>query len=218
MRSEWCGLALAGAFGAACVLAAQSGPKIPFEDWGACPFECCTYRTWTVEADTDILSERRDGAPTRFAVPRGAKVEGVTGVVVTTRVGRAVVERETTIGRARITVRPGDQVLLLHYEGEGVWKYWVRGTIDEEFIPDRENCERSAGRSPTMFAQCGVQELERPETVWWVKIRDRAGREGWTRQVEHFGNIDACGAPDGGEAACREPRAGAEIREIDVTF
>jgi hypothetical protein len=177
-------------------LAAQTGPKLPYENWGACPFECCTYRAWTVKVDTDILSECREGAPKHFAVARGTRVVGVTGVVVTIKVGRAVVEREATIGQARITVRPGEEILLLHYKGEGFCKYRLRGKIDEEFIPDPENCKRSAQRSPTMFAQCGVQEKERPETVWWVKIRNRDGRGGWTRQVDHFGNIDACGVSE----------------------
>jgi hypothetical protein len=188
---------VAAVVGATCAVAAQTGPKLPYENWGACPFECCTYRTWTVKVDTDILSERRDGAPKRFAVARGARVVGVTGVVVTTKVGRAVVERETTMGLDRITVQPGEEILLLHYKGEGIWKYWLRGKTDEEFIPDPENCKRSAQRSPTMFAQCGVQEKERPETVWWVTIRNRDGREGWTHQVDHFGNIDACGVSEG---------------------
>ena len=31
------------------------------------------------------------------------------------------------------------------------------------------------------------------QTVWWAKVRDARGREGWTREVDHFGNIDACG-------------------------
>ena len=187
---------MAAMVGATIAAAAQTGPKLPYENWGACPFECCTYRAWTVKVDTDILAERREGAPKRFVVVRGARVVAVTGVVVTTKVGRAVVQRETTIGLARITVQPGEEILLLHYKGEGFWKYWLRGKIDEEFIPDPENCKRSAPRSPTMFAQCGVQEQERPETVWWVKIRNRDGREGWTRQVDHFGNIDACGVSE----------------------
>lgn len=196
MAVDFSTLIVAAVVGATFGVAAQTGPRLPYETWGACPFECCTYRTWTVKIDTDILSERRDGAPTRFAVARGARVAGVTGVVVTTKVGRAVVERETTMGQARITVQPGEEILLLHYKGEGIWNYWLRGKIDEDFIPDPENCRRSAQRSPTMYAQCGVQEKERPETVWWVKIRTRDGQEGWTHQVDHFGNIDACGEPE----------------------
>ena len=88
---------------------------------------------------------------------------------------------------------PGDEVLLLNYLGEGFWKYWLRGRIDEEFIPDPENCRRAADRSPTMFRQCAVQVDERPETEWWVLVRNRAGQESWTRETTHFGNMDACG-------------------------
>ena len=196
MAGDFSTMIVAAVVGATCALAAQTLRKLPYENWGACPFECCRYRTWVVKVDTDILAERRDGAQKRFAVPRGARVMGVTGVVVTTKLGRAVVERETAIGQGRITVQPGEEILLLHYKGEGLWKYWLRGKIDEEFIPDPENCQRSAQRSPTLFAQCGVQVTERPETVWWVKIRNRDGREGWTHQVDHFGNIAACGVPE----------------------
>ena len=93
-------------------------------------------------------------------------------------------------GRASHAAQPGEEILLLHHKGEGFWTYWLRGKIDEELIPDSDNCRRSARRGPTMFAQCGVQERERPEMAWCAKIRDRDGREGWTRQVDSFGNID----------------------------
>jgi hypothetical protein len=189
-------LIVAALFGATCVFAPQAMPKLPYENWGACPFECCSYRRWTVKVDTEILSERRDGAPKRFTVVRSTKVVGVTGVVVTTRVGRAVVERATTIGQSHAAVQPGEEILLLHYKGEGFWKYWLRGAIDEEFIPSPEDCRQSAERSPTLFAQCAVQVKERPTTIWWVQIRHPDGREGWTRQVDHFGNIDACGVSE----------------------
>jgi hypothetical protein len=193
--------------GFACAIAAQSSPLLPYENWGACPFECCHYGTWTVKADTTILQERRDGAPKRFIASKGTRVEGVTGVVVTTRFGRAVAERERTIGLRRIALKPRDEVLLLHDMGEGVWKYWLQGGEDEEFLPDPENCARSADRSPTMYAQCAVQARELPTITWWVKVRNRDGAEGWTRQVERFGNVDACG----GGAVPELARAGAAL-------
>ena len=197
MANRFVRLTVTGLIGVTCALSAQSPPRLPYENWGACPFECCVYRTWTVVADTDILTDRRDDAPRGFVVTRGTRVVGVTGVVVTHQFGRAVAQRERTIGRRRVAVRSGEQILLMHYIGEGFWKYWLRGELDEEFIPDPENCERSAHRSPTMFAQCAVQVQDPPKTTWWVKIRNRSGQEGWTRHVEHFGNVDACGAPEG---------------------
>src|SRR6187401_2738911 len=44
----------------------QSGPPLPFDEEGACPFLCCTYRAWTVDWDTDVRSERRDDAPVAY--------------------------------------------------------------------------------------------------------------------------------------------------------
>lgn len=32
----------------------SSAPEIPFENVGACPFECCTYRAWTASEATDL--------------------------------------------------------------------------------------------------------------------------------------------------------------------
>jgi hypothetical protein len=67
------------------------GPPLPYEDSGACPFECCTYREWAVQAETTVRSARDDAAPVAFRVRPGQRVTGVTGVVVTTKLGRAVV-------------------------------------------------------------------------------------------------------------------------------
>jgi hypothetical protein len=166
---------------------APSTPAIPYESPGACPFECCTYRSWSVQADTDLLVDRRDDATVAFRVRRGATVRALTGVVVTTRPGRAVVRRPSALGG--VQVRPGDSIVVLHYVGEGFWKLWVRGHVVEDEVPDAES---SCGFDTGVRVPCAVQILEEPETVWWVKIRSR-GRDGWTRQVDHFGDVDACG-------------------------
>ena len=121
---------------------------------------------------------------------RGTTVRGLTGVVVTTRLGRALVVRQTTIGQRRTAVSPGTRVDLLNYRGEGVFKYWLRGFIDEEFIPDKPSCARN---NPGLFNECSIQMDELPVTVWWAKIRAPGGQEGWTRQLDHFGNKDRFG-------------------------
>lgn len=170
-----------------CSLSGQSAPQLPYENPGACPFECCTYRTWAVKTDTDLFVERRDNAPVATRVRRGQRVQGLTGVVVTTRLGRAAARKQATIGDQQ--VEPGEPIYILHYLGEGFWKYWFRGKVGEAFIPEQQNClGRLRSRS-----ECDIQILVKPETIWWTKVRARNGREGWTRQLEHFGNIDACG-------------------------
>jgi hypothetical protein len=65
----------------------------------------------------------------------------------------------------------------------------VRGRVDVDELPDKESsCANDLGER----VECAVQITEEPDTVWWAKIRSR-GREGWTRELDHFGNIDACG-------------------------
>jgi hypothetical protein len=170
---------------------APAEPAVPYESHGACPFECCTYRTWTVQTDTDILVDRQDDAPVAFRVHRGQRVEGVTGVVVTTTLGRAIVRRESALGEGSdsVPVQPGDPVYVLHYVGEGYWKFWVRGKVGSEQLPEKDDvCVGHDGQT----MPCAVQITVQPETTWWAKIR-HDGQEGWTSKVGNFSDIDACG-------------------------
>jgi len=122
-------------------------------------------------------------------VRRGERVEGVTGIVVTTKLGRANVRRATSIGELPDTIElaPGDPVYLLHPLGEGYWKFWVRGRTGSEELPIDECTDR---RDPIL--SCPLIIARQPRIVWWVRIRNAHGKEGWTRQVEHFDDIDAC--------------------------
>jgi hypothetical protein len=170
-------------------MAAQSShhrvPRLPYEDAGACPFECCLYREWSVRADTLVRSRRDDAAPIAFRVARGAKVVGVTGVVITTKLGLVAVRRPTTVGERKMRVAPGEPLHVLHYVGEGYWKFWLRGQVDQDQLTVKG--DRCIG------GPCDVEVVEKPVTVWWAKIRDTHGREGWTRDLSHFGGIDGCG-------------------------
>src|SRR2546423_13519712 len=100
-------------------------PPLPYLDRGACPFECCTYRRWTVEADTFIYKERSIKSDIAFQVKKGQHVTGVTGIVVTLKPGKVVVKKAQTLDQDRkVRLKPGDIFYLLHYEGEGYSKIW----------------------------------------------------------------------------------------------
>jgi hypothetical protein len=166
-----------------------SPPTAPYEDEGACPFECCTYRTWKVKANTEIRTDRHDGAATAFRVRAGDQVDGVTGVVITTRFGSATIRTPITAESGTLQLQPGDTVHVLHYFGEGFWKVWVRGQFVQLRLESKgQTCFGYDGRS----VPCTAQIIEEPRTVWWAKIRNRAGQEGWTRELDHFTDIDAC--------------------------
>ena len=184
------GLAAAGVAEAADGPGRPSLPKVPYEDHGACPFECCTYRTWTVNAETPVRTDRRDSAPVAFRVRAGEQVDGLTGVVVTTKLGRATIREPIVVDSDKLELRPGETVYVINYIGEGVWKIWVRGRLYHLEIAGKEETCGAPAPEP---GPCAAQIVEEPRTVWWAKVRNRTGQEGWTRQLDHFDNVDACG-------------------------
>ncbi len=140
-----------------------------------------------------------DSSPVLFRLRRGQRVQGLTGVVVTTELGKAVVRQPTVIGETALAVAPGDVVYIINYVGEGYWKFWVRGHVDQDQIPGKgEACagedQHPVGQLPVASpTACKIQITTEPKTVWWAKVQDARGRVGWTREVDHFGNMDACG-------------------------
>ena len=173
---------------------ADQAPPPNFSDWGACPFECCTYRQWTVDKPTAIYRDRSTTSAVVFRVRKGDRVTGMTGVVITIKPGKAAIRKDTTLGEGtrKIHVKAGDTLYLLHYEGEGFFKFWFRGkTYDREMLFPPDN---PVGKSIlTDGTASDIETISDPETVWWVKVKNRAGQVGWTRQAEHFGNMDSCG-------------------------
>ena len=148
-------------------------PPTPYEDFGACPFEGCTYREWIARKETIIRKENNERSPAVFNVRKGEKVVGVTGTVITLQPGYA--EALTRVQTEGGWLEPGDIVYLLHYMGEGSWMIWFKGKIDGKGMTEN------------------FEILHYPETVWWVKIRNMKGQVGWSNQTENFGNVDALG-------------------------
>ena len=172
----------------------QSTPPPHYADWGACPFECCTYREWTVQSYTAFYKDRTTSSPIVFRVRRGGQVIGLTGVVITIKPGKAVIKKATTLGEGtrKVRVKAGDILYLLHYQGEGYYKFWFQGEVYEEQMPsapDQVNQNQSDPDNGNQY----IHTITEPETVWWVKVKNRQGQAGWSKQTEHFGNMDACG-------------------------
>jgi hypothetical protein len=166
-------------------------PPIPYLDRGACPFECCTYRRWTVEKDTVVYTQRSTVSGVAFRVKKGEYVRGMTGVVITVKPGKVIVKKAKTIGEEpQARVKPGDILYSLHYAGEGIYKVWFRGKLYDEEMPS----------SPYLITTVAPEQREEylhvvnePDWIWWVRVKNSRGQIGWTKQHEHFGNMDACG-------------------------
>lgn len=162
---------------------AQQKLNLPFRDVGACPFECCTYREWTVNKNTVLLKNMADNSPVYFRARRGEKVQGLTGIVITTKPGIREAARNTNIEYydqkrselRSISIKKGERFFVLTYLGEGVYKVWYKEKMYETHL------------DPPQF-----KKINDPLSVWWVKIKNRKGQIGWTKLVENFDDMDAC--------------------------
>jgi hypothetical protein len=163
---------------------ARAELPVPFESEGACPFECCVYRTWTVRAATAVRASRDASAATAYTLEPGDKVDAVTGVVVVSRPGRARASREVKV-EGLGELRKGDEVSVLHPLGEGYWLVWREGKKGSAQIGEKS--PRPGPWDPEL------NPITKPEFTWWIRLEDGQGRTGWTNAPENFGSKDRCG-------------------------
>jgi hypothetical protein len=161
-------------------------PPLPYEHWGACPFECCTYRKWTSRTDLNARRNRDNRSPVAFRIRKGEVVEAVTGVVVTRKPGIVEITETTTFGD--VTIPKGTVVYTLHFEGEGSDFFWYQGqALSGELYAEVVS-------EPTPGYPRRVRSL--PITEWWVNVKNSRRQTGWMLNSVTsgaFDGMDACG-------------------------
>ena len=167
-------------------VAAQAKPPALYIDKGACPFECCTYRTWKTEKNTVAYAEPNKRSKRVGTFKAGTKVVGLTGEVRTR-------PSTFTVTKSHETYQPGDVLWVYTPLGEGVYKVWFKGKMLEQELDFVSGpFEQSLPRCEETVECWG--KLDKPLQVeWWVKVRSRDGWVGWTDQAENFSNMDSCG-------------------------
>lgn len=172
--------------------ATELRPPETLREEGVCPFECCTYREWTVLADTPLRAAPDETAKFVARARKGTKVDGLTGIVVVTRPGEIEVLRDYTSADSGHAYRRGDRVRVYTERGEGFFRVWHDGeSYDEEaaFLYQ----DRGGWASCVDAGTCWGRRVSFPESIWWVQVRTKEGAVGWTRRHENFGDMDACG-------------------------
>jgi hypothetical protein len=171
---------------AAAVATASDSHPSSYTLKGECPFECCTYREWSVDEQTVLYAQPSAGSKQIGSVKAGESVVGLTGEVHATPV-------RFTVTQAHSSHKPGDVLWVYSYSGEGVFSVWRGGSLQGEEL----------GFSP--YGGTGGKRCEEPnqgcwgtldselKLNWWVRVRSKVGTVGWSNQPEHFGNKDACG-------------------------
>jgi len=168
------------------VLAAEKAPPAEYVDKGGCPFECCTYRDWTVEKDTLLRAAPDPKSAEAGTVKAHEPVRGVTGEVHA---------RPThfTYKRDHEGHKRGEVLWVYSTSGEGFYGVWRNGKLDSVELgigPDGDTggqtCEKADDNCWGTF--------DHPlDMDWWVKIRRKDGSVGWSNEPDNFGNKDSCG-------------------------
>ena len=167
------------------IATSADSPPAQYIDQGACPFECCTYRAWHTKTDTVAYAMPDTKANVVGHLKAGTVVEAITGEVHASPV-RFVVKKPHA-GYQR-----GDILWVYTYLGEGHFKVWRRGALQEADLGFGPYGGSGGVRCEDQQRCWG--ELDKELTfTWWVKVRSKEGWEGWSNQPEHFGNKDACG-------------------------
>lgn len=156
---------------AAKTYAQQYNLPLPFKDSGACPFEGCSYGKWIANESTILHKSMSINATSAYTVKRGERITALTGVVVTSRPGKARIISSITLGKKM--AKAGDVVQVLRYVGEGSYKVWYQGGVTEA------------------ADGIDIKILSKPFTTWWVKMKNRKGLIGWTLQTENFDGKDS---------------------------
>ena len=166
-------------------------PKLPYYDWGACPFECCTYQEWEAVTPVALHEAISKKSKIAFQVKEGERVQGVTGVVITYEYGKTKILKPIKAylpkdNQQTLILKPGETVYTLHYVGEGYDLFWYKGKV---YVGGIAGEEVTPNPPPPEF---GVQVLSMPKYTWWVQIKNSKGQVPWTDETKAFKHIDAC--------------------------
>ena len=157
-------------------------PTAPLRIEGACPFECCTYGTWTTTKQTRVFRHADDTTNVAFTVPSGTKLDAGTGHILLSQIGTAVARDSVRLYQSHESYRlaaPGDTLLLLDYVGEGTYHVWHADSVYQTGL----------------MAPSALEQIQEPLSSWWARVTTPGGREGWLwmNQTPPLQGVDACG-------------------------
>jgi hypothetical protein len=177
-------------------------PPLPWIETEACPGEVCDFGEWAACTRVTVRTEKRPDAPVAFTLKPGERFTAVTGEVRVDRPGLVVfrdtltyVPQDWEATQDTIHVGPRDTLYVLNYIGEGYGVWWLHARADTGLL-DWWAGPKSRAVAPGVL-------VRKAQEVWWVQVRNRAGKEGWVMPsyrtmsgaAAHYDNgVDRCGS------------------------
>jgi len=157
-------------------------PPVPWVLKNQCPGEYCSLGRWAACSSLVARREKRAQAQPAFTLQPGEEFTALTGDVHVDVPGMVVFRHpysnpgdEGGPPVDSIRFSPADTLYVLNGLSEGYLMWYYRGRADtgyqfwagDPFMPG----EAEPGDTAVM--------IRSPQTVWWVRVRNRAGQEGW---------------------------------------
>ena len=147
-------------------------PALPYYDWGACPYEGCAYRQWTVHRPVTVYDTWKQGRRPIAQLAKDEPVTGLRGGVITFRPGAIRMERDLP----ELDLRRGDTLLTYAYQGEGFSAVWFKGKYHDSFDISFAKWPDSTGCGGT---HCAATYIDLGAKSWWANVKLKSGRTGW---------------------------------------
>ena len=151
---------------------AMDAPALPFYDWGACPYEGCTYTQWTAHRSVTVYDSWKPGRRPISQLAEGDRATGITGAVVTLQPGQIRMDRDLP----EQDLHRGDTILTYAFRGEGFSAVWYKGKYYPQFDisftkwPDGTGCGG---------AHCAATYVDLGKKSWWAEVKLTSGLAGW---------------------------------------
>lgn len=153
---------------------------------GTCPFECCRLGKWTTLAATQLYDA--PGGKVTLRLRRGEAVEAMMGQSR----GRPIPVRVRYADPPGLRASVGTVVYLMQPGGEGPGKVWVNGEIQNAETMWVQQWCRVASKECWGEFMNSTEAAIGSASAWWVQIRNRLGKVGWTREIGHFNGAMNC--------------------------
>ena len=163
-----------------------------YEAKGVCPFECCRYREWRVDARTEVYEQAHIDSPIIATLHENEMATAATGFIKITQPGLVRVVRSEDIPNNIRQYQNGQLLSVYSYLGEGYFQVWHNGEMVEE---DLFFLTHGYGGWALCVEEnnCWGEAVRYPVSEWWVQVKNNEGVSGWTNKAENFSNKDACG-------------------------
>lgn len=165
-----------------------------------CPFECCQFGKWIAKQSINVYPNEDDTSNIIFKLSNNDTIYAQTGNLHFIKIGKVIVTKpiyDFKLNDTLLVYNCLESEFLVKHNGENKYVkiFWPIFYYDEDATEENY-------REEIKKREYSGKMIQRPETVWWIKIKSKKG-EGWIRLEnktpycfsidEKISGMDGCG-------------------------